>query len=280
MYTSIAGVRLVIASILLLFWSAAGAQQPTAADFYAAYAQKLETIRPAIFASPKTPEDTRLVATLPRVKGELEAMVRRLVGPLSTPKGFAGNGHWNDNWDYFEKGVSGIGFSQGEPIADYPYVLVSTLDLLRQWPLLPPEVRADPEALFRDGLQSADEIMFKAIWSVTIGFLSIKTPPGVDTAFATVTTSGNGFLGVWPPREISLYMRRGDRIYIASVRPDMEFPPTLSCGVDLRAALKIADPVPLRLLAKRCWEGGGKNEPATAAATRQAQQFIDDLAER
>jgi hypothetical protein len=115
---------------------------------------------------------------------------------------------------------------------------------------------------------------------LTIGFLPIETPPGVDAAFAAATTGGNGFLGVWPPREISIYMRKGSRIYIARVRPAIEFRPTVSCGVDLRTALGITDPVRLRPLATRCWEGGGKNEPATAAATRQAQHFIDDLAER
>jgi len=58
----------------------------------------------------------------------------------------------------------------------------------------------------------------------------------------------------------------------------VKFPPTVSCGVDLRAAEDIVDPILLRPRAKQCWEGGGKADPATAAATRQAQKFIDDLA--
>lgn len=278
MHSPTVRVRLAIASFLLLFSSAAGAQQPTAAGFYAAYAREHDRITPALFASPKSSEEARLVATLPQVERVLEAMVRRLIGaPLSTPKGFIGDGHWNGTWDNFERGVAGIGFSQGEPIGDHAYMLVTTMDLLRQWPLLPPEVRDDPEALFRDGLQSASEIVFKGVWSVTMGFLPVKTPAGIDVALATASSSGNGFLGVWPPTTISIYMRRGDRIYIASVPPRVAFPPIVSCGIDLQAAQGITDPVLLRPLAKRCWEGGGKNEPATAAATRQAQEFIDDL---
>jgi hypothetical protein len=277
MYALAARAGIVIVGIVLLFSSTASAQQPSAADFYAAYARAREEIQPFLFVPQ---EQARLAETLPKVEGELEAMVRRIVGPVSTPKGFTGTGRWNGDWGLVgrEKGVSGIGFSRGEPVSRYPYLLVSTMELLREWPSLPPGLRSDPEAVFRDGLMSSMEVMFKGFWSVTVGFLPIKTPAGIDAAFASASTNGNGFLGVWPARSISIYVRKGDRIYIADLPPAVEFPETVSCGVDLRAATDILDPSLLRPLAKRCWEGGGKAQPASVAAARQAQKFIDDLA--
>lgn len=277
MYALAARAGIVIVGIVLLFSSIASAQQPSAADFYAAYARAREKIQPLLFIPQ---EQAHLAEMLPKVEGELEAMVRRIVGPVSTPKGFTGIGRWNGDWGLIgrEKGVSGIGFSQGTPIADYPYLLVSNMELLREWPSLPPGLRADPEAVFRDGLMSSVEVMFKGLWSVTVGFLPIKTPAGIDAAFASASTNGNGFLGVWPATSISIYVRKGDRIYIADLPLAVEFPPTVSCGVDLRAAANIIDPVVLRPLAKQCWEGGGKAQAASVAAARQAQKFIDDLA--
>jgi len=279
MYALATRVGIVIAGVVLLFSATASAQQPSAADFYAAYARAREKIQPALFV-PRTQEQATLAETLPKVEGELEAMVWRIVGPVSTPKGFTGTGRWNSDWDLAprEKGVSGIEFSQGEPMADYPYLLVSTTALLREWPGLPPDLRADPEAVFRDGLLSAKEVVFKGVWSVTVGFLPIDTPAGIDAAFASVSTSGNGFLGIWPPRSISIYVRKADRIYIADLPPAVKFPPTVSCGVDLRAAEDVVDPIVLRPLAKQCWEGGGKAQPASVAAVQQAQKFVDDLA--
>ena len=274
--------RLWLAITSLLLFSPAGwAQQTSAADFYAAYTHALAKYRPALLLSHPTPEQARLIAELPQVERDLEATVRRLVGPVSAPKGFTGNGKWNGNFApvAFEKGASGILFSQSDPIWDHPYVLVSTVDLLRQWPSLPPEARADPELLFRESLQGSTEIMFKGVWSVTAGLLPIKPSPGIDVAIAAANSTGNGFLGARPPNEISVYARKGDRIYIASVPPATAFPSTVSCDVDLRAAQEITDPVLLRPLAKQCWENGAKDDPATAAATRQAQAFSDDLAE-
>lgn len=277
MYALATRVGIAIASVVLLFSSTASAQQPSAADFYAAYARARENIQPLLFIPQ---EQARLAEMLPKLEGELEAMVRRIVGPVSTPKGFTGTGRWNGDWELVgrEKGVSGIGFSRGEPVGDYPYLLVSTMELLREWPSLPPGLQADPEAVFRDGLMSAAEAMFKGLWSVTVGFLPIDMPAGIDAAFASVSTSGNGFLGIWPPTSISIYVRKADRIYIADLPPAVEFPETVSCGIDLRAATDIVDPSLLRPLAKRCWEGGGKAQPASVAAARQAQKFIDDLA--
>jgi hypothetical protein len=153
------------------------------------------------------------------------------------------------------------------------------MDLFRQWPSLPPEAQADPETIFRDGLRAAEGVIFNELWSMTVGLLSVDTPPGIDAAFASVGLQGNGLAGFWPPISISIYVRKHDRIYIGDLPPEVKFPPTVSCGVDLRAAMEIQDPIALRVLAKRCWDGGAKADPSIVAATRQAQKFIDDLAQ-
>ena len=111
-----------------------------------------------------------------------------------------------------------------------------------------------------------------------IGTLPIDRPLGVDAAFAVVGDSSNGFPAVWPPQAISIYMRKGERIYIARLPPALEFPKTVACGVDLEAASDSIDMAVRRAAAKRCWEGGGKDAPASIAARKQAQQFVNDLA--
>jgi hypothetical protein len=275
-----ASIRFGVAACLLLLSSAVCAQQPTAAEFYAIYTRALAIYRPAVMEAHPTPEQARLVTELPRVERELEATVRRLVGPFSAPKGFTGDGTWNGDFEpiAFEKGVSGILFGQSDPIWDHPYVLVSTMDLFRQWPSLPPGLHNDPEAIFRDGLMDAEVVLFNASESLMIGSLPIDKPPGVDAAYAVVGGASNGYPAVWPPQAISIYMRKGERIFIARLPPALEFPETVSCGIDLEAASRLFDTAAGRVLAKQCWEGGAKSIPASIAARKQAQQFLNDLA--
>ena len=257
----------ILVGLLLLAQSAA-AQETAVADYFAAFDRARATLRQAgDSAKPQTQ------ALHDRLTGELEAIMRRIVGPLAAPKGFTGSGRWNPElWPGIGSDrLDGISFWNGQLGQSWAYLVVTTDEVLREWIARQiagdPELQTDLDGGFQSGKLSAQIVTFDG-WMSDFAFLPIDRPSTVDAVTAFVGTGGNGELA-WPPTLLSIYVRKGHRIYLADIALTTKFSAIAACD-----ALRTADLAAYN----ECWEERGKGDPAFAAAIKQAQGFIDGVA--
>jgi hypothetical protein len=172
--------------------------------------------------------------------------------------------------------LDGIAFSTGGTGGIWSDLVVSTPALLVQWlkRYKPdyPAWQADPDDAFRRG-DLTTELIDEETWREVFAVLPVDKPAGVDAAFAVLGESGNGDLQ-WPPRLLSFYVRKGDRIFLADMSLDVKFAPIEACG-DPGKPEWSADNV---ARFNECWKERGAKEPAFEAAVRQAQAFVRALA--
>src|SRR5882672_12036553 len=121
---------------MLLGASAVAAQQPTPADFYAARdraRQELGWTSGSCRGRPGLTE-SEFAALQARLVGELDALLRRVIGTVTTPKGFSGPGEWNPGLGcgLGMDALDGIAFAKGEGV-DHTVVLVTSDGILRRW---------------------------------------------------------------------------------------------------------------------------------------------------
>jgi hypothetical protein len=278
-------MRLLLLSVaMFIAASTAWAQQPTPADFYAARdraRQELGWTSDGCRGRPDLKKD-EFAALETRLEAELDALLRRVVGSITAPKGFAGQGAWQPGLGcgLGMDALDGIVFSRGQG-DDPATVLVTSDGILRRWlaqqsvhKTLAADDRAyaallaDPDAAFADGRIDVSIVDFASWWEV-FAFLPVVRPAGVEAAAAFLGTSGNGDL-VWPPRLISVYLRQGDRIYLADADLTTRFAALAPCEAR-RSAIDAFN---------ACWKERGRDQPEFAAAHWQAQALVDALAAR
>ena len=282
-------MRLLLLSVAMFIGVASAAAQqppssPTPADFYAARDRARQELGWTSDGCPGRPdlEQNEFAALQARLVGELDALLRRVIGSVAAPKGFSGEGVWTPGLGcgLGMDALDGIAFSSGQG-DDRAMVQVTTDAILRRW-LAQSSVRrvlaaddrayaallADPDAAFADGRIDFSIVDFAGWWEV-FAFLPVVRPAGVDAAAAFLGTSGNGDL-VWPPRLISVYLRQGDRIYLADADLTTRFAALAPCDAR-RSAIDAFN---------ACWKERGGDQPEFAAAHWQAQALVDALAVR
>ena len=214
-----------------------------------------------------------------RLNGELEPLMRRVIGRATPPAPFSGDGS-------FAPGLGcGLGmdaldgirlWAEGSGGADGSSMVLTTAGLLRRWLQRNepnhPQWQANLDAAFRSGDLNTEMIDAEA-WREAFAILPIDKPAGLDAAFAVLGESGNGSL-IWPPQMISFYVRKGDRIFLADLALATRFAPLEACGDPNKPTWSEEN------LARynNCWKQRGDKEPAFADAVRQAQAFVDALA--
>jgi hypothetical protein len=148
-----------------------------------------------------------------------------------------------------------------------------------------PDSRRDLDADFARGDLKADLILSEAQFR-PFAFLPVDKPAGIDALTALVGETASDFL-IWPPTEISLYLRKGTRVYVADLKLATKF--TLITACDPGKYLVEEDGGNYWRPGggeenldrnNKCWEERGKNNLGVAAAIRQALAFVDDLARR
>ena len=274
---------------LLLVWgllgvSVASAQQPTPPDFYAARDRARQEVGWTSGSCAGRPDLTEndFAALQARLVGELDALLRRTLGSVAAPKGFSGEGAWTPGLGcgLGMEALDGIAFSSGQA-DDRATVLVTSDAILRRW-LAQPSLRralgaddrayaallAEPDAAFADGRIDFSIVDF-ASWREVFAFLPVLRPAGVDAAAAFLGTAGNGDLA-WPPRLIWVYLRQGDRIFLADADLEAPFGALAACDAR-RSAIDAFN---------ACWKERGGDQAEFAAAHWQAQALVDALAAR
>jgi hypothetical protein len=285
------GIRRALPGLaaLLLAAHAAWAQQSAADDYYAALDRALETVRAADkYSKPTEQQTSELDALKGRLSRDLQARLRRIVGPIAAPPGFTGQGEWAGLvW-------GGLGTSRLDGIRfgalKVGTAVVTSHALLRGWLAkhvpYQPAWRDDPDGAFARGDLNAAIILSEAQFR-PFAFLPVDKPAGVDALTALVGETASDFL-IWPPTEISLYLRKGERVYVADLQLATRFTPIAACDPgnylvqsDDGSYWKGGEGSEEALARNnKCWAERGKDHPGMAAATRQAQAFVDDLARR
>jgi hypothetical protein len=281
--------RHLIAILALLVMSSAWAQQPTGIDYFAARDHARATLYEKFgkcgkAAFPTPGKEAEFEVAVKRLDGELDAMMRRMLGLVVAPKGFSGPGSSNTSVASCGVGMEALdGVVWSVTVGDRHTKMLMTPDaVLRRWLAIndppQPELQAHLDAAFREARITAAVIDMDA-WMEAFAFLPIDKPRDVDAASVFLGEGGNGSV-IWPPLELGVYLRKRNRIYIAYVPLATPFAPLKACDT-LRREAEVAsgdrDELALKAFNK-CWQERGRNEPAFAAAIRQAQSFIDDLA--
>ncbi len=278
-------------SLLVLF--PASAQQPSGVDFYTARDRARQTIgwtSAGCAGRPDLPE-REFDALKVRLSAELDTTLRQVIGSLATPKSFSGQGEWSPGLGcgLGMDALDGIAFWNGKLGEQAETVLVTTDGILRRWLGAAGgshiRLQNDPDAGFRDGRLSAADI-YQDGWMAPFAFLAIAKPPSVDAATVFLGQGGNGNLN-WPPQLLSAYVRKGERIHVGHFNLATPFAPLEACDAPRRAAESKARSAEheqwTRLMDEaleafnKCWDARGRDQPAFAAALRQAQSLVDDL---
>lgn len=278
---------------LLLAAPAATAQQSAVDDYFAAFERARATLIRESDKYPHQPwtkeQRNELDALHNRLSSDLEVAMRRIVGPVVAPKGFTGDGAWNGEvWTGLGADrLHGIAFRVHRTDHDWSELLVTTDEIMVKWLakyILPdnPQLRGDLDASFARGALSAS-IIDDDGWLASFASLAVDKPKGVDALTAFVGEGGNGDL-IWPPQLLSIYLRKGHRIYLADTTLAIKFSPIAAC--DPGKELVEMNGVPVwkggnEALDRynKCWEERGKDNRGIAAAAWQAQAFIDALAD-
>jgi hypothetical protein len=234
----------------------------------------------------------------------LEAQLRRVLGPVPSPKGFSGAGTFSPDTLCCWQGVGmldGIVFQSAKGS-----VLVTTEGLLRSWlkehknwwkddPLA-----IDPKAALQSSAFYTQAISADA--AVTLfAPLPIHAPAGTTLAVAELALQCNGSCAL--PLYVAVAVIKGGRVHVALVDATLATATPGTCDAvwkDFRdrykaayAAYEAAKETPrayelLQAAGRLDTEGGAavdkcrKSQPAGVAAfpglTRQAQEFVDALA--
>jgi hypothetical protein len=244
-----------------------------------------------------------------QAKSTLEAQLRRLMGPVPSPKGFSGAGTFSLDALCCGLGagmLDGILFRNGNGS-----VLVTTESLLRLWlkehknwwkddPL-----SSDPRTAFQSSAFYTQAITTDA--AVTLfAPLPIRAPAGASLAVAELALQCNGFCSL--PQYITVAVVKGGKVYVALV--DAALPATTQGGAPpgvcdavwkdfydryktadaaYEAAKKTTKAYELLEAAGRIETAGGaavdqcrknraKGDAAFPGLTRQAQDLADALA--
>lgn len=107
-------------------------------------------------------------------------------------------------------------------------------------------------------------------WMAPFAFLPVDRPADVDAVTVFLGTGGNGDL-FWPPRLLSIYLRKGDRVLIADAALATKFGALEACDALRQESVDAFND---------CWVKRGRDQPAFAAALRQARALVDELAAR
>ncbi len=201
----------------------------------------------------------------------LAAAMRRVL-PAAAPKGFPGPGKLSPAGLYCDEDAAdldGIAFWKESNV-----VIVTTEGLLRHWLQAHKDwwkdnpLPVDPGAAFRSATFYSLAVGMGAAFSGHAE-LPVDKPAGTVAAAVLGTRSNGGV--IWPPERIGVAVMKGGKVHVADVELAVKFAPAAACD-----ALKANDPA-LEAYGK-CWEQRFRNDPAFAAATRQAQRLMDSLA--
>jgi hypothetical protein len=270
----------VLALLVLLFAPAAWAQSPALDDYVAAFdrgeAALAQKYGPCANLKPNVKME-EYDAEAERLNRDLDPLMRLVVGRISVPRPFFGEGSLRPGLGcgLGTDALDGIGFWTGSG-DNWSSLLVTTTDLLRRWLKKNepdrPQLQADPDGAFRTN-QLTTELIDRDSWREVFAALAIDKPAGVDAAFAVLGEGGNGSL-TWPPNMVSVYLRKRDRIFLADLSLATKFTPIEACGDPNKPAWSEEN------LARfnQCWKERGASEPAFVAAARQAQAFVNALA--
>ncbi|MGZ5890498.1 MAG: hypothetical protein ACXWJS_07880 [Hyphomicrobium sp.] len=157
-------------------------------------------------------------AAYDQAKSNLEAQLRRLMGPVRSPKGFSGAGTFSPEalcCGLGEGMLDGILFRNG-----HGSVLVTTENLLRLWlqehknwwkddPLA-----TNPKTAFQSSAFYTQAISSDAAVSI-FAPLPIRAPGGASLAVAGLATQCNGSCSL--PQYIAAAVVKGGRVYVALV---------------------------------------------------------------
>jgi hypothetical protein len=225
----------------------------------------------------------------------LEMRLRRIIGSISPPKGFAGTGKISPDQlccGLGEGELDGIAFSNREDrvIVTTESLLLAWLRQHRDWWKDEPPMPDDPQMAFR-----SDAFYTQAISTDThvdvFAPLPVAQPAGAKTAVAQlVLLSQAGAL--WPPKEIAAGVIKGGRAYVAVVRATIRPASIVACDAVLKelqakveaafAENKADNAMRLELerdsAFKKCWAERVKDEPAFPAIVSQAQALVQSLA--
>jgi hypothetical protein len=206
-----------------------------------------------------------------KLRPGLEAAMRRVL-PAAASKGFPGPGKLSPAGLYCDEDAAdldGIAFWK-----DYNVVVITTEALLRHWLQAHKDwwkdnpLPVDPQAAFRSDTFYSMAVGMGAAFS-GLAELPVDKPAGTVAAAVLGTRSNGGVF--WPPGRIGVAVMKGGKVHFADVELATKFAPIATCE-----ALKANDPA-LEAYGK-CWEQRFRNDPAFAAATRQAQLLVDSLA--
>jgi hypothetical protein len=272
--------RILPLLVLLLAAQSAWAQSPAVDDYFAALdrgeATLAEKYGPCANLKPNIKIE-EYDAEAERLNRGLDPLMRLVVGRVSLPRPFFGDGALNPGLGcgLGMDALDGIRFWTGAG-DNWSSLLVTTTDLLRRWLKKNepdrPQLQADPDTAFRTS-QLTTEVTDREAWREVFAALTVDKPAGVDAVFAFLGQSGNGSL-VWPPNIISFYVRKRDRIFLADLSLATKFTPIEACGDPNKPAWSEENVARFN----QCWKERGAAEPAVVAATRQAQAFINALA--
>ena len=214
-------MRMVLVVFLLIAVSRAWAQSPEKAYVAArvqAGAVLEEKSKSADAFDTTTPGGRAWSAAYDQAKSHLEAELRRVLGPVPSPKGFSGAGTFSP-----EALCCGLGEGMLDGLlfrSDSGSVLVTTEGLLRLWlqehknwwkddPLPTDPATALQSSAFYTQAVSADA-------AVTIfAPLPIQAPAGASLAVAGLATQCNGSCSL--PQYIAAAVVKGGRVYVALV---------------------------------------------------------------
>src|SRR5215472_4124029 len=130
-------MRRLLVLILCLVGRVACAQQTPVDGYYADFDRARAMLNREVAKYPHATKEQQgeLDALHDRLSRDLDTTMRRLVGPLSAPDGFAGNGKWNrDLWPGLGSDrLDGIRFLTGGANGPWSEVLVTTDELLSKW---------------------------------------------------------------------------------------------------------------------------------------------------
>ena len=309
-------MRLVLIVCLLVAASPVWAQSPEQASEKAYVAARVqagavleEKSKSADAFDTTTPDGRAWSAAYDQAKSNLEAELRRVLGPVPAPKGFSGAGTFSP-----EALCCGLGEGMLDGLlfrSDSGSVVVTTEGLLRLWlkehkdwwkddPLATDPTTALQSSAFYTQAISADA-------AVTLSApLPIRAPAGATLAVAGLATQCNGSCSL--PQYIAAAVVKGGRVYVALV--DAALPaatpgaaPLGACDAVWKdfhdrykaayaayeAAKETSKAYELLEAASRieseggaavdrCWKSHGKGDAAFPALTRQAQDLADILA--
>lgn len=225
-----------------------------------------------------------------RASDALEVRLRRIIGAVAPPMGFAGIGHFSPDTlccGVGEGKLDGIAFATSDDTDGS--VIVTTESLLLRW-LATRKMPAEPASALLSGDFYANAIVGDA--AVTIfATLPIVTPAGATMAVAALALASQAG-AFWPPRQIAVSVLRGGMAYVAFVEARPVPEPIAACEVVLQkfhdlADAAFADRKPEEAFRAQeegegafveCWTGRVKDEATFPVLIRQAQSLANALA--